>query len=768
MQKNRQAWIPAAVLGAAVAVLFYRLLLGQVIFWGTPLLQFIPWRSFAFDLIRSGQSPLWNPYAGFGAPLLANYQAGLFYPPNWLYLIIPVAYANGLVGLMHVVWAGFGMRTLLRRWEVSRFGQGVGMIAYALSGFLIARFGILPILCVASWLPWLVASVDALLSAEPGSWQAFNGVVQLSGVAALMLLAGHAQLSFYSLLMAGSYALWLFFKREGDCKQSARVLAMALLAVTVGIGLASVQLIPTLELMQTSHRAAGVDRYTSLSYSFWPWHFLTFLMPNLFGSPAAGDYVGYGAYWEDAVFVGLPTLYFAVIAVVRFWRGRKDEGQRSTAAGVVPFFAASLLPVLIFALGWNTPIFPWLFDHVPTFDLFNGPTRWMILAVFALSVLGGIGADQWRGTVRTRSWAKRLIVAGLAMVIAVLAASAVVGEAVQPRFILAFVRFGMSLAALGGLILLYRQMAAAKRITAWELLVMVCLAADLVSAHWGLNPTLPAGVIDTRSTLADVVPPGTRIAYLPSDEDMVKYEQYFTFDDFHSGDIDHWTNLRASLLPNLFMLDGLSSINNFDPLLIGHYADAMDDLDNLPPYEQIERLAEYNVSVLLTPNPRDDLDLLAKVGETYAYQTHYTVPRATFESCEPADSGVVCQPLTSGLVFPAIDEPTHVSFDVVTPMSGWLLLRDTYYPGWDAFVDGGYVETKLANGVFRAVEVPEGTHTVDFEYQPRSLRLGWMISGAAICVWGIVWTMGLTRKQAEDRSGGGEEGQTAEPDEAES
>ncbi|MBN1120392.1 MAG: YfhO family protein [Anaerolineae bacterium] len=766
MQKNRKVWIPIAVLSSAVVVLFHRLLLGEVIFWGTPLLQFIPWRSFAFDAIRAGQSPLWNPYAGFGAPLLANYQIGIFYPPNWLYLIIPAAYANGLVGLIHVIWAGFGMRTLLRRWEINRLGQGVGMIAYALSGFLIARFGILPILCVASWLPWLIASVDALMHAEPGSWQAFNGVVQLSGIAALMLLAGHAQLSFYSLLMAGCYALWVFFKRKGDRKQSARVLVMALIAVTLGIGLAAVQLTPTLELMQTSQRAAGVDRYVSLSYSFWPWHFLTFLMPNLFGSPATGDYVGYGAYWEDAVFVGLPTLYFGVIALVQLWRGRKEDPP-PTSLSVVPFFAYSLLPVLIFALGWNTPIFPWLFDHIPTFDLFNGPTRWMVLAVFALSVLGGIGADQWRGTVRTRSWAKRLIAAGLAMVIAVLAASAVVGESVQPRFILAFVRFGLSLAVLGGLILLYRQMAAAKRITAWELLVMVCLAADLVSTHWGLNPTLPASVINTRSPLADLVPSGTRIATLPADENTVKFEQYFTFDDFHSGDIDHWASLRASLLPNLFMLDGVSSINNFDPLLIGHYADTMDDLDNLPPEKQIERLVEYNVSVLLTPNPRDDLDLLAKAGDIYAYQTPCTVPRATFETCAPADSGVVCQPLTSGLVFPDIEEPTHMSFEVVTPMAGWLLLRDTYYPGWDAYVDDVYVETKLANGVFRAVEVPEGTHTVDFEYQPGSVRLGWMISGAAIYAWGIVWTMGLTRKQAEEQSGGDEESQSAEPDEAE-
>ena len=57
---------------------------GKALFWGTSAAQFISWWKWAFDTILSGHLPLWNPLVGMGAPLIANYQSALFYPPNWL------------------------------------------------------------------------------------------------------------------------------------------------------------------------------------------------------------------------------------------------------------------------------------------------------------------------------------------------------------------------------------------------------------------------------------------------------------------------------------------------------------------------------------------------------------------------------------------------------------------------------------------------------------------------------------------------------------
>ena len=57
-----------------------------------------------------------------------------------------------------------------------------------------------------------------------------------------------------------------------------------------------------------------------------------------------------------------------------------------------------------------------------------------------------------------------------------------------------------------------------------------------------------------------------------------------------------------------------------------------------------------------------------------------------------------------------------------------VVLTDSYYPGWNAFVDGARRPIWRANSLFRAVEVPAGNHTVIFKYQPASLRWGATIS----------------------------------------
>lgn len=68
-------WLPLVLLLLTIGALFYRLLLGDVLFWGLPSLQFYPWRHFAMGEFAAGRFPLWNPYNGAGAPLLANYQS---------------------------------------------------------------------------------------------------------------------------------------------------------------------------------------------------------------------------------------------------------------------------------------------------------------------------------------------------------------------------------------------------------------------------------------------------------------------------------------------------------------------------------------------------------------------------------------------------------------------------------------------------------------------------------------------------------------------
>lgn len=74
----------------------------------------------------------------------------------------------------------------------------------------------------------------------------------------------------------------------------------------------------------------------------------------------------------------------------------------------------------------------------------------------------------------------------------------------------------------------------------------------------------------------------------------------------------------------------------------------------------------------------------------------------------------------------------QVAIDYSSPVPAFMVLTDTFYPGWHATVDGQPTEIFRANYLFRAVHVPSGTHKVRFEYWPFSLVAGLVLLCCAI------------------------------------
>ena len=59
---------------------------------------------------------------------------------------------------------------------------------------------------------------------------------------------------------------------------------------------------------------------------------------------------------------------------------------------------------------------------------------------------------------------------------------------------------------------------------------------------------------------------------------------------------------------------------------------------------------------------------------------------------------------------------------------GYIVLTDTWYPGWQAWLDGRPVPIERANLAFRAIYAPRGVHDLAMHYQPSSFAWGLRIS----------------------------------------
>ena len=89
-----------------------------------------------------------------------------------------------------------------------------------------------------------------------------------------------------------------------------------------------------------------------------------------------------------------------------------------------------------------------------------------------------------------------------------------------------------------------------------------------------------------------------------------------------------------------------------------------------------------------------------------------------------------------------ITEYSSVLIRLTADGPGYLVLTDAYYPGWIATVDGSPAPILRADIMFRAVELPAGTHTVEFRFKPASVKVGLWISGVT---WVVVLTALILR-----------------------
>ncbi|HBL51718.1 MAG TPA: hypothetical protein DDZ05_00650, partial [Candidatus Blackburnbacteria bacterium] len=93
------------------------------------------------------------------------------------------------------------------------------------------------------------------------------------------------------------------------------------------------------------------------------------------------------------------------------------------------------------------------------------------------------------------------------------------------------------------------------------------------------------------------------------------------------------------------------------------------------------------------------------------------------------------------------DDQEKLYIDAKSDKDGILLLADTYYPGWKAYVDGQETKIYPANVNQRAIEFPKGEHKVEFVYDPESFKIGKTISLISFSVWGLLLMLILIFKR---------------------
>ncbi|MBN1347526.1 MAG: YfhO family protein, partial [Phycisphaerae bacterium] len=749
------------------------MLTGKVLVSRDLYFLYYPGYPFYREMLSSGELPLWNPYCGCGEPFLADMQRAVLYPPNLLYLIAPTGLATVILTALHVLLAGLGAYALCRAWRVSPAGSLLAGVVFAFNSFTVTRYEFPAGLHATAWYPFVLLFFARWLRLRR------RPALLLAAVAlALQLLAGYPEASLFTLASLALYALFVAVYDWHAHRTWRRLIAPFAGLLVIGAlaaGLAMIQLLPTWQASNLSYRTQ-VDPEPNKA-SIHPMAVFTLLVPSLYGAPEhAGAYWAPSCevYWLGAFYVGIvPVAIFLTLLFARL-SGRatppspQDNGDPLLRSRT-PFLLALLILFFLYALGKYTPVFGALWHTVTLLHRFRWPAKCLMCVVLALACLAGIGLDaldRRRSTIASRpngwrrslsDWGPLIVFAAVALFIAlcltnvgrlgtnVLTAGFNLGAVppedanLIPWSILIRDAIKLPIVGLVAALLLRKLFLSDRRRTlAAGLLIALAFADLLVSNQFLMREGPPRLIDEPLKRLTTMRPDGTLLRHQGGWPLLVGTYAIHGGGNFWSYDAHRVIGLLAvpsvpeeakSRLRELVNCARIVRFQDITGLLEGDVPTRF-DVTQLP--KPLPRAV-----VVGGVRPLDSWDEL--IGALLFGQLD---PLAAALTLDPRAKEAELANLTPGHVQHTVQitdyHPNRLAMKVHSRSPGLLVLSDTYYPGWLATVSGKDATIYQVNGAFRGVRVPAGLSTVEMVYRPTTLRIGAIISLAALLLTALL------------------------------
>jgi hypothetical protein len=542
----------------------------------------------------------------------------------------------------------------------------------------------------------------------------------------------------------------------------------------LGTGIASIQLLPTLELYTRSVIDVTTSSFIIGRFLLPAPHFISLLIPNFFGNQGTYNYFGAGDFVESMTALGSIPLLLALASAY------SDKFPRR----LFLFLVFSALAAIMLSI--SSPITRFIYGiGVPIFST-SVPSRILMLAVFSLSVLAGFGADFLCSQKRRKEIGKAMVYIGFLLVSVLLyalfflvtrapcpSASIVNCRMISVRTtffeLIVFLLWSLSL------------FVSIKAKALWIQNMFVFLSIFIVAAGglYNAQKLLPfspkemmypkSEVIQTLQSLGGSgrvfgIGEGKIATDIATELRISDPEYYDPLYIRRYGELVAYAN--QGIYPSLLARSDVEIVRDatvsaevhfrrnrlFDLLSVRYLYGKLSDFPGDLFGNTIWQGTAYRIVERLAPLPhayfvhqyiakKTNQEILSALFDP-SFNPHVSV---LLEKDIPLDVSVPSPVLSlSDFIVQKTVQNEYLKFWVKTNAPGVFVLTDNFYPGWQAVVDGKKAQIYRANYTFRAVALAQGEHTVEFFYQPNSLTIG--ILFAFVCILVLVAFVGpLTR-----------------------
>jgi len=782
---------------AVLLVLGPGLLLGRTPLLRDLLLFFHPWTEHAVRRVAAGEYPLWNPLVYCGTSWASQIQGRVLYPAFPLYLVFPYGFAAQLDLALHLVAGSLFAALFLVRVGAGRTGAVFGGVAAIQNGWMLAKLEAPEKVAILALVP---LALFGFACARDGRVRAGTALVAVA--IALQLLNGYPPLSLYAIgaeVLVG--VALLAFAGEG-CARSARAARGALVAasgIAIGALIASASLVPFAADARESAYAKPLPAEIAAARSLAPVQMAGAILPRWTGLPGNDRYWGgeLSVYTAGAIYVGLPAVLLALVAIVWAARGAGRDGAAGATAAqrsaVLALAAVAAIATLV-ALGRYGFLFGFLRRVFPFFATTRWPSQSLCVVPLAIGLLAGFGVgalERRAGGASSAALRRRLAIAGAAVAACLLAMSllpaaqrlalALVEQNALPHqraafaaHAAAFLRGDLVRAALvtGAAALVFLLPA-----RAW-ILIAALTAADLSLLGRSLVPYTRDDLFARRESEGALAEPrarGERILRMGGDT-ALEMAIYGTRNPMILREA------QRSLSGATPLLYGLAAADGADPLQSARNAYLVGALsrEKTPPQFREKIGAVLGVGAFVIPNRASEAELaaLSSIPDTIAFRANALEPvpfaylvgrvesipnddvqivRLMHDEFDPRRSAVVPEAPRGfaldgdldrggggggGAAFAAcrVERPRaeRIRVSIAPASDAFLVVRESHHAGWRATVDGQKREIVRANFLVMGVPVRAGESSVELVFDPASVRVGFALSALGVAALGLV------------------------------
>jgi hypothetical protein len=718
-----------------------------------------PYRAFFADELKAGRFSRWCPGLYCGLPLFSESQAGYLHPFKYLFYPWLATWQALNLDTVFSIWlTGVGTYLWLRR-HVGPAGALTGAAILGLSGFTWGHLIHTSMINALASVPFVIWGLEASWSS--GRWR---GAI-LGGLAlACQVFAGHLQDALFSVVLVGIYGLYRAATAQGQ-KERVHALGMAAILVVVGVLVSGVQWVPSKELLDRSPRAGGLS-WNELVYASWHPELLpTLVIREAYGTRArdTGWMNGFYPYHEMNAYMGLIAMALAVIGA-----GGPARRDRWATFWVILIGLAAILMLGKFTILYDRA------NAIPVLGSSREPVRFSLWLAMGVAALAAVGVDRLSrpGAVTLRGG---LILAGVLVALSIPIMIYIYKPAwIQPnrwnlpyhhdryRWLgrelkLAAIRTTVLATLAWGVAWIAARSRDARRRARWAAVLPLLVMADLLGSHW-----YDVATVESRYWTE---PPETarRIRADPGFIRVVGVADKSSGEPGYASEEINFLGVRDTLDWSLPLAWHLATSRGITPMYsrrLFDFGDPTGTQHSLPWRLDLEG-DTHIVSGLRVPGSQGE-----KVGTARLKRYDRALPRARIAGRpvyalnhreavgdllllkdQVRDRLVVEDPThplpsassASGTARIVEDLPERVVVEADLRLPGYLVLSDTYDPGWSATVDGRPAPICPAYVAFRAVYLGEDKHTVVFTYRPAGFALGLMLT----CIGVVLGTIGF-------------------------